>query len=201
MYGALGFESLTQGMGTGAFAVLLLRLTQKRFSATQYALFSSLFGLPRLLSGPVSGFLVDAVGWKMFFWITIVAGAPGMLLLHRFAPFGVRELPFSWEKAATREPFSSAALLVRGLLGALGGVIIGASTLAVLAGLRGMRTRAAGEFQFIAPLLEIVQPAGIGAWMQFLGLAIFGMAVGLVTAALSAVRRGRHELSDMEEAE
>jgi PAT family beta-lactamase induction signal transducer AmpG len=201
MYGALGFESLTQGMGTGAFAVLLLRLTQKRFSATQYALFSSLFGLPRLLSGPVSGFLVDAVGWKMFFWITIVAGVPGMLLLHRFAPFGVRELPFSWEKAATREPFSSAALLVRGLLGALGGVIIGASTLAVLAGLRGMRTRAAGEFQFIAPLLEIVQPAGIGAWMQFLGLAIFGMAVGLVTAALSAVRRGRHELSDMEEAE
>ena len=34
-----------------AFSVLLLRMTQKQFSATQYALFSSLFALPRLLAG------------------------------------------------------------------------------------------------------------------------------------------------------
>ena len=88
---AMAFENLTQGMGTGAFSVLLLRLTQKRFSATQYALFSSLFGLPRLWSGPLSGFLVNAVGWKTFFWLTIVAGIPGLLLLHRFAPLGMRE--------------------------------------------------------------------------------------------------------------
>jgi len=88
---AMAFENLTQGMGTGAFSVLLLRLTQKRFSATQYALFSSLFVLPRLGSGPLSGFLVSAIGWKAFFWLTIVAGIPGLLLLHRFAPLGVRE--------------------------------------------------------------------------------------------------------------
>ncbi len=42
LYGAMGFESLCQGLGTGAFSVLLLRMTQKRFSATQYALFSTL---------------------------------------------------------------------------------------------------------------------------------------------------------------
>jgi PAT family beta-lactamase induction signal transducer AmpG len=201
MYGALGFESLTQGMGTGAFAVLLLRLTQKRFSATQYALFSSLFGLPRLLSGPVSGFLVDAVGWSMFFWITIVGGLPGMLLLHRFAPFGIREPTFTSETSIRRAPFSSAALLGRGMLGVLGGFMLGASALAALAGLRGMRTEGAGDFQFIAPLLEIVQPSGIGAWMQLLGLVMFAMAMGLVTAALSAARRGGHELSAMDEAE
>ena len=64
MYGATGFESLASGMGTGAFSVLLLRLTEKRFSATQYALFSSLFGLPRLFAGPICGFLVAAVGWR-----------------------------------------------------------------------------------------------------------------------------------------
>jgi MFS family permease len=87
----MAFENLTQGMGTGAFSVLLLRLTQKRFSATQYALFSSLFGLPRLWSGPLSGFLVNAMGWKAFFWLTMVAGIPGLFLLHRFAPLGVRE--------------------------------------------------------------------------------------------------------------
>jgi PAT family beta-lactamase induction signal transducer AmpG len=88
---AMAFENLTQGLGTGAFSVLLLRLTQKRFSATQYALFSSLFGLPRLWSGPLSGFLVNAMGWKAFFWLTMVAGIPGLLLLQRFAPLGVRE--------------------------------------------------------------------------------------------------------------
>jgi PAT family beta-lactamase induction signal transducer AmpG len=50
-----GFETLTSGMGTGAFSVLLLRLTQKRFSATQYSLMSSLFALPRIVSGPIAG--------------------------------------------------------------------------------------------------------------------------------------------------
>jgi hypothetical protein len=37
-------------------------MTQKRFSATQYALFSSLFGLPRILSGPIAGFAAYPVG-------------------------------------------------------------------------------------------------------------------------------------------
>jgi len=91
MFGATGFESFTSGLGTGAFAVLLLRLTEKRFSATQYALFTSLFGLPRLISGPLCGFLVATFGWRTFFWITIAAGVPGLLLLQRFVPLGTRE--------------------------------------------------------------------------------------------------------------
>jgi PAT family beta-lactamase induction signal transducer AmpG len=91
MYGATGFESFTSGLGTGAFAVLLLRLTEKRFSATQYALLSSLFGIPRLISGPLCGFLVGAFGWTTFFWITIASGIPGLLLLARFVPLGARE--------------------------------------------------------------------------------------------------------------
>ncbi len=91
MFSATGFESFTSGLGTGAFAVLLLRLTEKRFSATQYALLTSLFGLPRLISGPMCGFLVSRFGWSTFFWITIAAGAPGLLLLSRFVPLGSRE--------------------------------------------------------------------------------------------------------------
>jgi PAT family beta-lactamase induction signal transducer AmpG len=86
-------------MGTGAFSVLLLRLTEKRFSATQYALFSSLFGLPRLFAGPVSGFLAYGFGWRTFFWITVAAGIPGMLLLARFVPLGVREPVLEVESA------------------------------------------------------------------------------------------------------
>ncbi len=201
MYNAMAFESLTQGMGTGAFAVLLLRLTQKRFSATQYALFSSLFGLPRLLAGPLSGFLVDALGWKLFFWITIVAGVPGMLLLHRFAPLGVREPPFSVEKAKALPPLSSGALAWRGVFGTMAGVLIGATLLATLAGLRGMKAVQGGEFLFLAALREIIQPVGIGAWMQLGGVAVFGMAIGLVTAALSAAQRGGHDLPAGEDSE
>ena len=52
MYAATGFEVFAAGLGMGAFGVLLFRLTEKRFSATQYALFSSLFAVPRVLAGP-----------------------------------------------------------------------------------------------------------------------------------------------------
>src|SRR4029450_5451838 len=94
MYAATGFELLASGMGTGAFSVLLLRLTEKRFSATQYALFSSLFALPRVAAGPVTVFAVAAFGCPPFFLTTIVIGIPGLVMLHRFAPFGVREPEF-----------------------------------------------------------------------------------------------------------
>jgi PAT family beta-lactamase induction signal transducer AmpG len=104
MFGATGFESFTSGLGTGAFAVLLLRLTEKRFSATQYALFTSLFGLPRLFSGPVSGFLVQSLGWSTYFWITIAAGIPGLVLLSRFVPLGVREPTVEPPDAADADP-------------------------------------------------------------------------------------------------
>jgi PAT family beta-lactamase induction signal transducer AmpG len=91
MYGATGFEVFTSGLGMGAFGVLLLRLTEKRFSATQYALFSSLFALPRVVAGPITGFTVNAVGWPSFFLLTMVLGIPGLVMLGRFVPPGVRE--------------------------------------------------------------------------------------------------------------
>jgi PAT family beta-lactamase induction signal transducer AmpG len=190
MYNAMAFESLTQGMGTGAFAVLLLRLTQKRFSATQYALFSSLFGLPRLLAGPVSGFLVDALGWKIFFWSTMAAGVPGMLLLHRFAPLGMREPPFTVEPATALPPLSTAALVWRGLLGTVAGVLIGAGLVATLAGLRGMKSAPGGEFLFMEPLRQVIRPGDIGGWLQLSGIMIFGIVIGLVAATLAAARHG-----------
>ncbi|HVG54228.1 MAG TPA: MFS transporter [Vicinamibacterales bacterium] len=91
MYSATGFEVFTSGLGMGAFGVLLLRLTEKRFSATQYALFSSLFALPRVVAGPITGFTVNAVGWPAFFLVTMILGVPGLMMLARFVPLGVRE--------------------------------------------------------------------------------------------------------------
>ena len=114
MYGAAGFELLTGGLGTGAFSVLLLRMTQKRFSATQYALFSSLFALPRLLAGPIAGVAVDAVGWSTFFLSTLVIGIPGLVMLARFAPLGMREPIFSVEEVPPRAPLGAAQIALRG---------------------------------------------------------------------------------------
>jgi len=91
MYGATSLETFTAGLGMGAFGVLLLRLTDKRFSATQYALFSSLFALPRVVAGPLTGFTVSALGWPAFFLLTMVLAVPGLMMLARFVPIGVRE--------------------------------------------------------------------------------------------------------------
>ena len=88
MYAAQAFETGSSGLGTGAFGVLLLRLTQKRFSATQYALLSSLFAIPRVLAGPPAGVLADAIGWRDFFILTLLTGIPGLVMLGALRALG-----------------------------------------------------------------------------------------------------------------
>ncbi len=83
LYAATGFEQLTTGLGSGALSVLLLRITAKQFSATQYALFSSVFAVPRALAGSLTGFAVASFGWAPFFVGTMVLGLPGLVLLAR----------------------------------------------------------------------------------------------------------------------
>jgi PAT family beta-lactamase induction signal transducer AmpG len=190
MYGATAFESLTSGMGTGAFSVLLLRITQKRFSATQYALFSSLFGLPRLVSGPLSGFLVDAIGWRTFFLLTIACGVPGLVLLARFVPPGVREPAFSVETPRRRRPLSPAALVGRGVgggvLAAAGGIVLSAA----LAALKAMHETHGGRFELGRALWSLAHPVAVADWLALAGIAVLGLTVGLLTAAVFAARHG-----------
>jgi PAT family beta-lactamase induction signal transducer AmpG len=124
-----------------------------------------------------------------------------MLLLHRFAPLGVREPSFAVERPKALPSLSPMALLVRGLLGTLVGLLTGVVLMAILTGLKGMKTSPAGAFSFAEPLREIILPVGVVGWMQLAGIAVFGMAVGLVTAALSAAQRGHGDLSVGKEAE
>jgi PAT family beta-lactamase induction signal transducer AmpG len=93
MYAAVAVETLTAGMGTAAFLTLLTRLTAKRFSATQFALLSSLMGVSRTLMGPVAGLGAAALGWTWFFLLTPLGAIPGLLLLHRFAPWRGGDIP------------------------------------------------------------------------------------------------------------
>ncbi len=78
---AVAFENLSGGMGTAAFVSLLMAMCNHRYTATQYALLSSLAALGRIFIGPTSGYLVEAVGWASFFFITALLALPGLWLL------------------------------------------------------------------------------------------------------------------------
>jgi PAT family beta-lactamase induction signal transducer AmpG len=83
----IGFENLSGGMGTAAFVAFMASITNKKFTATQYALLSSLMGVPRVLASAPTGYLVEGLGWIWFFVFCTVIAIPGMLLLLKFAPF------------------------------------------------------------------------------------------------------------------
>ncbi|BDG07042.1 AmpG family muropeptide MFS transporter [Anaeromyxobacter paludicola] len=93
VYVAIASEWGAQGMATSALLALILRACDKRYSATQYALLSSLFGLGRTLSGIPSGYLAQRLGYPAFFALAVAAAVPGLLLLQRIAPLGQREVP------------------------------------------------------------------------------------------------------------
>jgi MFS transporter, PAT family, beta-lactamase induction signal transducer AmpG len=190
MYGAIGFELLVAGLSTGAFSVLLLRITQKRFSATQYALFSSLFALPRLMAGPIAGFAVDALGWGPFFLSTFVMGIPGLVMLARFVPLGVREPEFTVEDVREERPISNAALALRAVVGGLVAAGFALLFVALLAALKGMRASPTHAFEFQTAVWRVVSPAAIADWVQLAGIAAFGTICGLFVAAVAAARRG-----------
>lgn len=190
MYAATSFELFTSGLGTGAFSVLLLRMTQKRFSATQSALFTSLFALPRLLAGPIAGFAVDAIGWSSFFLSTLVMGVPGLVMLARFVPLGVREPEFTVEEGDRRAPIGASALVGRGIAG---GVLSGALAFAVtalLAALKSMRDTPASGFDLAGAAAAVAAPATVTDWVQLVGIVAFGVIGGLFVAAATAARRG-----------
>jgi PAT family beta-lactamase induction signal transducer AmpG len=165
-------------------------MTQKRFSATQYALFSSLFALPRLLAGPISGFVVDAIGWRTFFLSTLVMGIPGLVMLARFVPLGVKEPEFSVKEVEKKRPLSPGELLARGVSGAaLAGVLAGFSV-AALAALKTMREAPSIGFDLSRAASELRNPTEITDWVQLIGIAAFTAIGGLFTAAIYAARHG-----------
>ncbi len=86
----IGFENISAGMGTAAFMAFMASITNKKFTATQYALLTSFMAFGRdVLSAP-TGFLAKRLGWENFFIACVLIAIPGMLLLLKFAPWNVK---------------------------------------------------------------------------------------------------------------
>ena len=81
MFVVVGLENLAGGMGTAAFVAFVMALCHHSYTATQYALLTSLAVLGRTFVGPSSGFIAEGYGWVIFFIVSTMAALPGLLLL------------------------------------------------------------------------------------------------------------------------
>lgn len=86
----IGIEALGVGLGTAAFVAFIARATHPAYTATQFALFTSLMAVPRTFINATTGWLVGQMGWFNFFLLCTVLALPGMLLLLRVAPWNER---------------------------------------------------------------------------------------------------------------
>jgi PAT family beta-lactamase induction signal transducer AmpG len=100
---AINVENFCAGLGTAAFVAFLMSLCNQRFSATQFALLSSLMAVSRDILAAPSGQIAKSIGWAPFFLLTLVAALPGLLLLPWFAPWHSHPLPLPRPGLGDRE--------------------------------------------------------------------------------------------------
>ena len=86
---AIGLEAFGVGLGTAAFVAYIAYTTHPLYTATQFALFTSLAAVPRTFANAATGYLVEDLGWRNFFLFCFVAAIPGMLLLIKVAPWSI----------------------------------------------------------------------------------------------------------------
>jgi PAT family beta-lactamase induction signal transducer AmpG len=84
----VGLEFFAAGLGTTAFIAYIAKTTHPKYTATQFALFTSLAAVPRTFTNASTGYLVEFFGWYHFFIFCFLIAIPGMLLLFKIAPWG-----------------------------------------------------------------------------------------------------------------
>jgi PAT family beta-lactamase induction signal transducer AmpG len=77
----VGFESFGVGLGTTAFVAFIAKTTHPLYTATQFALFTSLAAVPRTIVNASTGYLQSLFGWEQFFIFCFFLALPGMLFL------------------------------------------------------------------------------------------------------------------------
>ncbi|MEQ1598959.1 MAG: AmpG family muropeptide MFS transporter [Methylotenera sp.] len=85
----IGVEAFGVGLGTAAFVAYIAQTTHPLYTATQFALFTSLAAVPRTFANAATGFLVENLGWFKFFILCFILAIPGMLLLLKVAPWNI----------------------------------------------------------------------------------------------------------------
>ncbi len=83
----IAFENLSMGMGTAAYSAYMLSQTNKKFTATQYALLSSVMAIPRVFATSTTGYIQRSVGWPWFYAICTLIAIPGLIMLVKIAPW------------------------------------------------------------------------------------------------------------------
>lgn len=89
----IAFENLASGMGSSAFVGFMASLTNRRFTATQYALLTSLMAVPRVIISAPTGWMVERVGWTPFFLLCTAFAIPGLLLISAVAAATATDRP------------------------------------------------------------------------------------------------------------
>lgn len=89
----VSFENLTGGMGTAAYSAYMASMTNRKFTATQFALLTSIMSLPRNYFGAPTGYMAENYGWEFLFYFCALAAIPGMLLLLKVAPWNAKLPP------------------------------------------------------------------------------------------------------------
>jgi PAT family beta-lactamase induction signal transducer AmpG len=85
--GVIALEAFAAGLGTAAFTAYIANATDPRYTATQFALFTSLASVPRTFANAGAGYVVKLLGWPEFFLLCAFLAIPGILLLPRIAPW------------------------------------------------------------------------------------------------------------------
>ncbi len=84
---AVSLENFSFGMGASAYAAYMASQTNKRFTALQLALLTSLASVPRVVMSAPTGYIAKDLGWTGFFVFCAVSAIPGLLLLPWVAPW------------------------------------------------------------------------------------------------------------------
>jgi PAT family beta-lactamase induction signal transducer AmpG len=104
---AAAWEYFGVGLGTVALLAFIAQQTNRRFTATQLALLTSLMVVPRTFAGSITGYIIEAVGYVNFFLICAAVGIPGILLLLKVAPWSRRDDAIGPAHAAAPLPAQS----------------------------------------------------------------------------------------------
>ena len=91
----IAFENLARGMGSAALIAFMAFLTDRRFTATQFAMLSALATVPRVVLTAPTGWMATEMGWALFFLFSTLVAIPGLLLLLGFR---------GWLRGAASQP-------------------------------------------------------------------------------------------------